>query len=132
MKKCKTKKSYSNGGTLDSVLPMIPAALGMANPILGTASGVALNMLQNSKQNTTTNPVVNSNPYGFELGGKLIGNEGIEQYSGAKHGAEGGIKVNPQGIPVQMSNQEVEDGEILYTTKSGQKYVFSNKLKYHG
>lgn len=126
MKKCKTKK-YDNGGTLDSVLPIIPAALGMVNPLLGTASGVALNMYQNSKQESpVNNTVVNSNPYGYELGGKLIGNEGAMQYSGASH-SEGGIKVNPEGIPVQMSNQEVEGDEVVVKIKN-KPYIFSNKL----
>lgn len=120
---------YDNGGTLDSVLPMIPSVLGMVNPMLGTASGAALGMYNATKQEPIQNTsVVNSNPYGYELGGKLIGNDGAMQYSGDKHSdPSGGIAVAPSGLPVQDSNQLVENDEVLVKIKN-KPYIFSAKL----
>lgn len=119
-----------NGGALDSVLPVVPSILGMVNPMLGAASGVALGMYNNSKQQPVqSTSVVNSNPYGFELGGKLIGNEGAMQYSGASH-ALGGIPISNNGsiVPRSISQAEVEDGETIIEFEKT-KYIFSNKLK---
>lgn len=116
-----------NGGALDTIIPMVPGILSAINPALGAVAGIGVNAYQQSKQPVPqSSPVVNSNPYGFELGGQLIGQEGAEMYKGATH-SEGGIPILNDGTPTQMSNQEVEDGETLVTLK-GKKYIFSNSL----
>lgn len=122
-----------DGGALDTVLPVVPAILGAINPALGAVAGIGVNMYQNSKAQDEAvpkqNTMVNSNPYGFELGGMLKGIEGIEQFVGDKHSdPSGGISVSPGGVPVSDSNQKVEDGETVFDVGGGRKYVFSAKL----
>lgn len=129
MKKCKTKK-MENGGALDTIIPMVPGILSAINPALGAVAGVGLNAYQQSKQPVPqSSPVVNSNPYGFELGGQLIGQEGAEMYKGATH-SEGGIPILNDGTisTKEIANAEVEDGETIITIKN-KKYIFSNKLR---
>ncbi len=70
MKKCK-KKKYEMGGPLDSVLPMLPVALGLVNPVLGTAASIGLKMSQQKETVPQPQSVINSNPYGFALGGQF-------------------------------------------------------------
>ena len=70
MKKCK-KKKYETGGPLDSILPMLPTTLGLVNPVLGTAASIGLKMSQQQESVSQPQSVVNSNPYGFALGGEL-------------------------------------------------------------
>jgi len=125
MKKCK-KKKYEVGGPLDSVLPMLPVALGLVNPVLGTAASIGLKMSQQKETVPQPQSVINSNPYGFALGGTLNGNEDLMNFNGNTH-AQGGIKVSPDGLPVNDSNQEIEGGETILSIGK-KKYVFSAKL----
>lgn len=129
MKKCKNK--YENGGALDTIIPMVPGILSAINPALGAVAGVGLNAYQQSKQSVPqSSPVVNSNPYGFELGGQLIGQEGAEMYKGVSHSdPSGGISVDPNGNIVPDSNQKVEGEEVSYKTRGGKTYIFSASLK---
>ena len=143
------RKKYNIGGALESISPLADMAL----PGLGAALNFASSFIQagamkkEAQDQTTSNlteKTINTNPYGYALGGLLknrnyykgrqyasggllTGKEDTAVYKGAKHGKEGGISVNSNGIPDKQGMNEVEGDEVVFQYKD-KSYIFSDKL----
>lgn len=134
------KFKHEEGGTLSSankgelVGQGLGAALTLAGlpglgPVLGQV-GAMIGAKKDEKQalKNSFNEVQNSvNPYGFEKGGQLKGDEDLMTYKGNDH-AQGGISVEENGIPSKQGINEVEGDETVYKI-NGKSYIFSKKLK---
>lgn len=142
------RKKYNIGGALESISPLADMAL----PGLGAALNFASSFIQagamkkEAQDQTTSNlteKTINTNPYGYALGGLLknrnyykgrqyasggllTGKEDAALYSGKKH-SSGGIKVGNNGVPNVNGGNEVEGGEVKFSYKN-QEYIFSDKL----
>jgi len=95
-----------------------------------------LNNIKNTKQQ---NFAIDSSPYKLKNGGKTkkykYGGSvsGYREYDAKSH-AQGGQKINEQGVPDKEGTKEVELKENAYTyrnlpEKTGETYVFSDKNK---
>lgn len=117
------------GSSIGSVANLIVPGLGsLLSPVLGSVGGVlgakydAKKQAREQVQQTT----VNTNPYGFELGGEITGNEDLAFYKGKSH-RNGGIMVSKTGLPSFNPVAEVEGDESRL--RLGKKtYIFSKKL----
>ena len=143
------KKKYNIGGALESLSPLADMAL----PGLGTALNFASSFIQQGAikkeaqegvVSNLTEKTINTNPYGYALGGLLknrnyykgrqfstggilVGKEDAALYKGAKHGKEGGIKVGANGVPTKTGHNEVEGEETKFSYMD-KEYIFSSKL----
>lgn len=142
------RKKYNIGGALESISPLADMAL----PGLGTALNFASSFIQARAMekkanegvvNNLTEKTINTNPYGYALGGLLknrnyyknrqyasggllTGKEDAALYKGKKH-SSGGIKVGANGVPNENGGNEVEGGEVKFSYMD-KEYIFSSKL----
>ena len=143
------RKKCELGGALESLSPLADMAL----PGLGTALSFASSFIQQGAMkkeaqdqtvSNLTEKTINTNPYGYALGGLLKnrnyykgrkfssggilqGDDSLMKYKGAKHGKEGGIFVNSNGIPDKQGINEVEGDEVVFQYKD-KSYIFSDRL----
>lgn len=142
------RKKYNIGGALESISPLADMAL----PGLGTALSFASSFIQQgalkkeAQDQTVSNlteKTINTNPYGYALGGLLknrnyykgrqyasggllTGKEDAAVYKGKSH-AQGGISTSAKGTPTANGENELEGGEVKFTYKD-KEYIFSNQL----
>lgn len=147
------RKKYNMGGALGALESLSPLA-DTALPGLGSALSLATSFIQGkamekkaneSVVNNLTEKTINTNPYGFALGGVLkdnnfsyykkrqyssggilVGKEDLSVYHGSKH-SNGGIAVNSKGLPSKSGTNEVEGEEAKLTIRD-KEYIFSSKL----
>jgi hypothetical protein len=117
------------GNSIGSIANLIVPGLGsLLSPVLGSVGGMLGSKFDNKKQvrEQVQASTVNTNPYGFELGGEISGNQDLIFYKGKSH-RNGGIQVSATGLPSFNPIAEVEDGETRL--KLGKRnYIFSKKL----
>lgn len=153
------KKKYNLGGNLQKTQGILSTAQGVAGlgdsivPGLGSALSTAIGIFgqgfmkhaaNKDIESSLTQMTVNTNPFGFALGGVLRktkvyknrsyasgglleGTDDLGVYSGATH-EQNGIKVSKSGIPSKEGINEVENKETVFKMKD-QVYIFSDKLK---
>lgn len=153
------KKKYNLGGNLQKTQNVLGTTQGVAGlgdmvvPGLGTALNAAIGIFgqgfikhaaNKDIENSLTQMTVNTNPFGFALGGMLKktkayknrsyasgglleGTDDLGVYNGASH-EQNGIKVSKSGIPSKEGINEVEGKETVFKMKD-QAYIFSDKLK---
>ncbi len=118
------------GSLVGSAANMIVPGLGsILSPVLGMAGAAIGGGIdkQNGLRATYGKATTNTNPYGFELGGMIGGQEDLSYYKGRQH-RHGGILVSGNGTPSYNPVAEVEGGETRW--KVGNKaFIFSKKLK---
>lgn len=126
------------GGTLNTLSALRDfSSLGdLALPGLGPVLSASLSILQaglgkkmfnENIEKSLAQQTINTNPFGFALGGVLKGKEDLGYYKGRSH-ISGGILTNPKGIPSEKGINEVEGEETLFKYKN-MSYIFSDKLK---
>lgn len=142
------RKKYNIGGALESLSPLADMAL----PGLGTALNFASSFIQQgalkkeAQDQTVSNlteKTINTNPYGYALGGLLknrnyykgkqfstggllTGKEDAALYKGKSH-AQGGISASAKGTPTLNGQNEIEGDETKFSYKD-KEYIFSDKL----
>ena len=142
------KKKYNIGGALESLSPLADMAL----PGLGTALNFASSFIQQGALkkeaqegvvSNLTEKTINTNPYGYALGGLLknrnyykgkqyatggllTGKEDAAIYSGKSH-KQGGISTSAKGTPTPNGQNELENGEVKFSM-GNKEYIFSNQL----
>ncbi len=136
------KKKYNLGGNLQKTQGILSTAQGVAGlgdsivPGLGSALSTAIGIFgqgfmkhaaNKDIESSLTQMTVNTNPFGFALGGILKGRDDFSYYKGQSH-STGGIKTSSTGIPTKNGINEVEGGETKVQLNN-QDYIFSNRLK---
>jgi hypothetical protein len=122
-----------NGGQIGS---MVGAATNLFAPGIGSAITPILTQLGSAiEEGISGNKLQlgqNTNPYGYELGGKLQNSgmgPGMALYKGREH-RTGGIMVMPSGVPSPKGEKSnVEDEEVLVQLGKLGNHIFSKKLK---